>query len=187
MVAFSRSLCVALLSFASLIGCKSAPPKMARGCDYELEILLGAGDVINPGDQGEALPVDIRIYQLRERTHIDTAEFAGVWKEDDKALGPDLLDKRMVTLYPGMSLESHFTPKVEAKFVAVAAIFRHPTARSWVRLYKLPPGDRKYFQEVNPERNTRCAIVSSWPIRVEGVALRYAGGLEDDSTRQGTR
>src|SRR5438045_3483909 len=147
----ARWLLLAIASFA-LSACKGGTTKMARGCDYELELLFASGDVMNPGDQGEPLPVDIRIYQLRDRTRMDAAEFQAIWKEDDRVLGSELIDKKIVTLYPGTSLETRFLPKPETLYVGVVAIFRHPTARTWVRLYRLPRGERKYFKDVDPDR-----------------------------------
>ncbi|EMB4326187.1 type VI secretion system lipoprotein TssJ [Pluralibacter gergoviae] len=71
-------------------------------------------------------PVVIRIYQLRDRKAFDKALYRPLLEEGDILLKDDLLASREVMLKPGGDASLDMPMAAEAKFVAVAGLFRHP-------------------------------------------------------------
>lgn len=57
---------------------------------------------VNLNDEGESLPVRLRLYELKDRSRFLAASFNDLWLDDRKALGPDrLADPRHVVIQPG--------------------------------------------------------------------------------------
>ena len=55
---------------------------------------------LNPDESGAPLSVVVRVYQLRNRERFDRADFRALWRNDEKELAGDLLERREVTVYP---------------------------------------------------------------------------------------
>ena len=71
-------------------------------------------------------PVVIRIYQLRDRKAFDKTLYQSLLKEGDVLLKDDLLASLEVVLKPGGDAVLDMPMEADAKFVAVAGLFRHP-------------------------------------------------------------
>lgn len=75
----------------SLVGCGGPSPMNVR-----------AVAPVNLNEQGESLPVRLRIYELKDRSQFLAASFNDLWLDDRKALGPDrLADPRYLVVQPG--------------------------------------------------------------------------------------
>ncbi len=75
----------------SLVGCGGPSPLNVR-----------AVAPVNLNEQGESLPVRLRIYELKDRSSFLAASFNDLWLDDRKALGPDrLADPRYLVVQPG--------------------------------------------------------------------------------------
>jgi type VI secretion system VasD/TssJ family lipoprotein len=75
----------------SLVGCGGPSPLSVR-----------AVAPVNLNEQGESLPVRLRIYELKDRSQFLAASFNDLWLDDRKALGADrLADPRQLVVQPG--------------------------------------------------------------------------------------
>src|SRR2546429_4100842 len=119
-------------------GCKGEPPPPPPRCDQIVEVHLRASSHINPGDDGSALPVVLRFYQLKDRAKFDSADFQALWQDDVNLLGGDALDRVELELFPSTREEKRYWRKAEAGYFAVVAIFRKPGAEGWRRVFPLP-------------------------------------------------
>jgi type VI secretion system protein VasD len=88
---------------------------------------------LNPDESGAPLSVVVRVYQLRNRERFDRADFRALWRNDEKVLEGDLLERREVTVYPETkaSIELQVDAKKGVQFLGVMALFRKPEGELW--------------------------------------------------------
>ncbi|GGI91848.1 type VI secretion system lipoprotein TssJ [Legionella impletisoli] len=99
-----------------------------------IRMQVSATKQLNRDNMGDSLPVRIKIYQLNDETLFKEATFRQLWKSDVQTLGATLLEKRELTLNPGEREAIKITPKAQAEYLAVVALFRHPEGQSWKTL-----------------------------------------------------
>lgn len=138
----SRILVSLLLAFGCSIGCSSnsATPKEPEKC--KLQILTGAiiaSPYINPTVTGEARPVQLRLYQLKNDTGFLNASFEQIWQDDKTALGDTLVKVEEMSIYPNTRVAFKFERDDSAQFLIAAALFREPKGRTWFTSFELPP------------------------------------------------
>ena len=83
------SVFVILLATMLAVGCSSDTKKW--------RLALTATQALNQDDSGEALPVVVRVYQLRGKDKFQRATFTELWKKDKELLEGDLLDRKELT------------------------------------------------------------------------------------------
>jgi type VI secretion system protein VasD len=113
-----------------LAGCFSAP----------LKVSLTAGDQANLDERGNPLPVQVRVYQLQDKTAFLQASFNELWQQDTEVLGDNLLDKKEVSVAPNGSVSVDMKRNKDCHYIGVVAIFRHPEGDNWRALAQVPAG-----------------------------------------------
>lgn len=93
-----------------------------------LHLKLTSRAALNSNEGGEALPTVVRVYQLKDRKTFDTASYAALLKQDNTVLAADLLDRQVVQVMPDAEATVAVPLHVDAKFVAVVALFMAPDA-----------------------------------------------------------
>lgn len=88
---------------------------------------------LNPDESGAPLSVVVRVYQLRNRERFDRADFRALWRNDEKVLEGDVLERREITVYPETkaSIELQVDQKKGVQFLGVMALFRKPEGELW--------------------------------------------------------
>lgn len=71
-------------------------------------------------------PVVVRVYQLKDRKTFDKTVYQQLLKDGDTVLKADLLATRNVVVKPGGDADLNMPMEVDAQFVAVVGLFRHP-------------------------------------------------------------
>lgn len=132
-----------LLSTALVTGCGSDTKKW--------RLVLTATQTVNQDDSGEALPVVVRVYQLKGKDKFQRATFAELWKKDKELLEGDLVDRKEVTVHPHSHtvLDLDLEVKQGAEFFGVMALFRKPDVTSWKQLI---PADASSLSPFTPKR-----------------------------------
>lgn len=104
-----------------------------------LNIYLHASPNLNLDVLHQPLPVQLKVFQLRDANAFRQASFHGLWQHDTAVLGESLLDKRVVVLDPAASMRLSLRRRKGCRYVGVMALFRKPPQdRSWRRLYVVP-------------------------------------------------
>lgn len=81
--------------------------------------------------------MQVRLYQLKSEARLVNAFFEEVWKEDEKTLAEDLLDKRELTAFPGKSQTLELEQLPDGRVLSAVALFREPRGRDWFLSYDL--------------------------------------------------
>jgi len=104
-----------------LIGCSPAPIKVAINPAYQL----------NPDQQNKSLPVEVKLYQLRDKDAFLQATFRELWQQDNTILGKSLLDKHAIMVSPGVRTNRSITRNKDCQYLGVVAVFRRPWSSDW--------------------------------------------------------
>jgi type VI secretion system protein VasD len=130
-----------------LASCSPAPPPPVaptKKCDIQtVSLVVVASPVINPTEEGEARPVQLRIYQLKDDVRLQSASFFDVWKKDAAVLGDDIIKRDEIFVYPSSRTDVKFDRDANAQHVVGAALFRNPKGKSWFVSFELPPAPGK--------------------------------------------
>ena len=127
----NRNAVLLALCAISLVGCGSAP-LAASVCERPgtIAVAIESGPLLNPDEEGRALPTEIRLYRLRDANVFETVPFEAIW-QDDVALGDALLGVDSLTLYPGESIADSIVPEADAQVMVAMAVVRQPAGRTW--------------------------------------------------------
>lgn len=71
-------------------------------------------------------PMVVRVYQLKDRKTFDKTVYPQLLKDGETILKADLLASRDVVMKPGSDAILNMPMEVDALFVAVVGLFRHP-------------------------------------------------------------
>ena len=128
---------------------------LAAGCSSDTKkwrLILTSTNALNQDDSGEALPVIVRIYQLKGKDRFQQATFKALWKNDKELLEGDLLDRKELTVHPDSEtlLDLDLDVKHGAAFFGVMALFRKPDVTSWKELI---PAEASFLNPLTPKRN----------------------------------
>jgi type VI secretion system protein VasD len=99
----------------------------------DVRVTLLPTERLNPDESGAPLSVIVRVYQLKNRDKFDRADFRALWKNDEKVLEGDMLDRKEITVYPEKktSVELQVDQKKGVQFLGVMALFRKPEGELW--------------------------------------------------------
>lgn len=138
-------------------GCKGGESAKLPRCEQVIDLDVRADSDLNPNADGKPLPVEMRVYQLKDRARFDRADFYAMWQEDAQALDADLLDKTQFTVFPDSSEGRRYWRKADAAYLGVVAIFRRPLENQWHHVFPLLAVDdvRKRCDDDSPQQTVR--------------------------------
>jgi type VI secretion system protein VasD len=115
-------------------------PKEPEKCKLQIiDMSIIASNRINPTEDGEPRPVQLRLYQLATDVRLNNASFHEMWKDDKGTLKEGLLKVEEMSIYPDSRTDIKFERDEKAMYVAAVALFRTPKGRSWYTVFELPP------------------------------------------------
>ena len=137
--AASFALCT--LAFANIGGCKNKGKNACNPEDYvfeEVAVHLQLSPDLNPNDEGEALSVVVRIYQLNGDIATRSLDFNELWEDAEAALGDEYISDKELQLFPDSNEVVNIAPEGGAKHILVFAVFNSPVGNTWYRVYDIP-------------------------------------------------
>lgn len=150
-----RSLVSGLLFLPVLLvlACSKAPQLVPEKPPAKLSVRISAGADANRGAGGRALPIVVRLYELKGPGSFTTADFFSLYDSDSGALGSDMLARDEVTLAPGQFIPIDRPLNPDASYLGVLAAFRDIDHAHWREPLRLHPGvDNRVLIEVGAER-----------------------------------
>lgn len=134
-----------------LTGCASEPPAPALPPTVVKLQIISSSDV-NSGNNGEASPVILRIFELKDSSSFNSADFFALFNDDKAILGSDLGHKSELTLKPGDSKALELQPSEDAQSIGLFAAFRQLDNAQWRTSVKIEPHQTQLVM-VKLERN----------------------------------
>lgn len=124
-------------------GCGSSPTR--------LEANVSATQDVNKKEGGRALPIVVRVYELRTAGSFQSADFFSLYDHEDTTLGGDLLAREELNLRPGEQLRIERTADPDAQYVGVVGAYRDIDNATWRAAHALKPGKTNKLQiELGP-------------------------------------
>ena len=97
----------------------------------KLNLEIAASGDLNPGPDGQPLPVVLRLYQLKQPGGFMGADFYSLFDKEASVLGADLLAREEITLRPGQVLHLQRPQEPAASYVGVLAAYRALERSRW--------------------------------------------------------
>ena len=128
-------LCIA----AALAGCASAPkPTQVTGGSIEGTAQL------NPSVNKRPSPLVLRLYELKNATAFNSADFVALYERDKAELAADIVNREEIILQPGETRPvAAKTLAPEVKFIAVMGAFRDLERSQWRSVAAVLPGQKQ--------------------------------------------
>jgi len=148
-----------LTVLSSLVGCSRTPPPTP------IKVELQADEFINPNENGDPAPVVVRVYQLKEITAFENAEYFDLADDDKKVLGGDLIGVQEYELTPGDSKDYNRDISSEATHIGVIASFRDIESAQW----------RDSIELQQEKKNEFVIYLTSLAVRIQKLRKRRLG------------
>lgn len=143
------------------------PPKVEMPTDVVLlQGQLSASEDVNPGPDGRAAPVLVRLYELASDDVFNGADFFTLFDHETAVLGAALLRVRDFQLVPGQVVEITGQADPRTQYLGVIAGIRDLDAAPWRAAAPVPP---KTVKPSLPHQVTAQVSVSR-----QGVSLILA-------------
>lgn len=114
-----------------LIGCASEPPVQPPPPPTIVNLQIDAADNLNADSNGNGAPVMLRIYELRELSSFNGADFFALFNNDQGTLGADVTRRQDFLLKPGESKKLTIKPDEDVISLGFFAAFRQLDTAQW--------------------------------------------------------
>jgi type VI secretion system protein VasD len=141
MIRSVRLASAAALTAALLAGCgtwqsvKDTTADMARAIFVakikQMNLVIESRSALNQNEQGESLPVVMRVYQLKDAKVFENAAYVQLVDDDRVLLSADLLGSQEVTLAPDATVRLSMPMEDDAQIVGIAGFFRDRGGAEW--------------------------------------------------------
>jgi type VI secretion system protein VasD len=118
-----------LILTVSLLFVLACPKEPAR-----VNMVLAASPNVNTDAGGQPLSVVVRVYQLKDKGRLESADYNAIWKADRETLSDDFLDRQERIVQPGTQEMLEVRANPMATYLGIVALFRNPSGDSWRRV-----------------------------------------------------
>lgn len=122
-----------------LPGCAGEPPVEPLPAPTIVNLEIESAADINPDANGNASPVMLRVYELRESSSFNAADFFALFDKEQSALAGDLVRKQELLLKPGDRKQLTLQPGSEVRSLGFFAAFRQLDTAHWRSGAELAP------------------------------------------------
>jgi len=127
-----------------LIGAALAAAQAIAGCSIfgksptTVEGTISASENINVGELKHPSPVVVRIYDLKQSTGFEAADFLALFQREQETLAVDLVGRKEYVLRPGQTVTiERRTLSDETHAIGVVAAFQNVERATWRALFPL--------------------------------------------------
>lgn len=124
------------LIVATLGGCAAGPRTVEPVPFY---MVLSADSDINPDVRGRPSPVVVRVYELRNGSSFESADFFSLFDKEQAVLGADLIQRDEVILRPTDTRHISRRAHPDTRVIGIAAAYRNLERGTWRTIVYLPP------------------------------------------------
>jgi type VI secretion system protein VasD len=128
-----------LLSACSKDKQPDAPAAAAQPNSATLTLHFEAVAGLNPGADGQAMPVRVRLYELKNSATFSRADYFALAERAPATLGVDLIDQDEVLLKPGHSMDVTRTLHPATRQLGLVVGYREIDQARWRTMIIVPP------------------------------------------------
>ena len=137
----------------------SAAEVEANSAAVELHFHAIAG--LNPGANGQAAPVRVRIFELKNAATFGRSDYFALADRAQSTLGLDLLDQDEVMVQPGQQLSIQRDLDPSTRQIGLLAGYRELDRAQWRTVLNVPPRQYTEYQISLDVRAVRADVVVS--------------------------
>lgn len=137
-VALAAALAV-LLSACGKDKQPETPPAAVQPESAAITLHFEAVKGLNPGADGQAAPVRVRLYELTKSATFARADYFALAERAPATLGADLIDQDEVLLTPGQSVDINRTLNPATKQLGLVVGYREIDQARWRTVILVPP------------------------------------------------
>ncbi|KWA22587.1 hypothetical protein WT37_06650 [Burkholderia territorii] len=97
----------------------------------QMNLVIESRAALNAHEQGQSLPVVLRVYQLKDTKVFEKAVYVQLLDDDSTLLKADLLASTEVTLAPGATVKLSAPMADDTQVVGVVGFFRNQRDAEW--------------------------------------------------------
>jgi type VI secretion system protein VasD len=133
---------LATAALATLAACGGAPAKEDKppAPAPVLRVEVAATADANRGPAGQALPIVVRLYELKAQGAFGGADFFSLYDREAKTLGGELIAREELTLTPGQTRQIVKPLDPQVRYLGVLGAFRDIDRADWRALVPLVAG-----------------------------------------------
>ncbi len=147
-----RSL-VLVAALTALAGCTTAPAK-----PKPFTLTLDATADLNPGPDGAASPVVVRVYQLASDGDFRTASFGSLYPGDGRAaLSKNLIAQQELMSFPGEKTNVEVSLSSDARVLGILVAYRDIDHASWRLVCAVKSGSLRVALSKNAATARGCS------------------------------
>jgi type VI secretion system protein VasD len=121
-------------------------------------MVLNGGADLNPDQNGQPLSVVVRVYQLKDKGRLESADYNAILKSERETLSDDLVERQERVVQPGTQEMLEISANPAARYLGIVALFRNPAGDTWRRI--LPVSQSK-TQKINITLRAQTLEVTS--------------------------
>lgn len=114
-----------------MLGCAETPEQPAPLPPTQVDLKIESAPMINPDTDGKAAPVLLRVYELREQSSFNGADFFALFDKEQATLAADLVRKQELLIKPGENKAIHIEPAADTRSLGFFAAFRKLDNAQW--------------------------------------------------------
>ncbi|TPV93767.1 MAG: type VI secretion system lipoprotein TssJ [Myxococcales bacterium FL481] len=120
-------------------GCKPKEPTcQPDAVAYVVHVLIQGTTSQNQDEAGDALPLDVRLFELGDGSGLEALDFGLMWENPGEALGSSMISQDEFTLFPGQTARREIEANPKTTHLLVMGVFREHIGDTWYRVYEMP-------------------------------------------------
>jgi type VI secretion system protein VasD len=137
-------------------GCKGKPPP--KPPPPVVVVSMRAKADVNPGPDGKASPIVLRLYQLKADAAFGNADYFPLFDDEKKVLGADLVSREEQELLPGQTLSFEIPFDPQTRFIGLAGGYHDIGVSSWRTIAPAPGSKGKSVHVMAVAERTRVSV-----------------------------
>lgn len=110
-----------------------------NGCvSRSVTMRFNAASQMNPDASQQSLPVQVKVFQLKDDLAFRNADFDDLWQQGQQALGDSYLAESDFMILPDSEKSLSIDMNSKAKYLGFVAVFRTRRGYTWRAIEKVP-------------------------------------------------
>lgn len=149
--------CTVLSSFM-LLACAPTEQIIKEQSTLDLRITVSSG--VNSDDRGQANPIEVRIYELKDTSGFESADFFSIKDRDKEILMDSLLSRKDFIFRPGEEKKIRGKSNTRTTAIAVFAGYKDLPKSVWRKVYKIEEApEASWYRFVIPANKVKLDIL----------------------------
>lgn len=121
---------LAAAALGTLVACGGKPPKEEKPPPI-LRVLVTTETDANRGPGNQALPIVVRLYELKAQGAFSGADFFSLYDRESETLGGELITREEMTLAPGQTRKIQKPMDPQTRYLGALGAFRDIDRVNW--------------------------------------------------------